>query len=44
MIDEVYGRGKTVALWSRPDRMYAVFVDRELATPAFVAQVANALD
>jgi len=43
MIDEVYGAGKTVALWSSANRLYALY----LSTPGsqeFVIEVANALE
>jgi len=41
MISEVYGPGKTVAIWSGNDRLYALFgsVSRD-----FVIRVANAID
>ena len=41
MIAEVYGVGKVAALWSGPDRVYALFGDVE---KDFVIRVANALN
>jgi hypothetical protein len=44
MIDEVYGRGKTLALWSSPDRIYALFPSEHNVSRELVITVANALD
>jgi hypothetical protein len=44
MIDEVYGPGKIVAVWSGSDRLYALFPDTKNVSREFVIQVANALD
>jgi hypothetical protein len=44
MIDEVYGHDKTLAVWSTPDRLYALFGATAVVSPRFVTEVANALE
>lgn len=44
MLDEVYGPGKTVAIWSGSDRVYALFPATGEVTRDFVRTVASALD
>jgi hypothetical protein len=44
MIDEVYGPGKIVAVWSGPGRIYALFPDTRTVSREFVITVANALE
>ena len=44
MIDEVYGAGKTVALWSGPDRLYALFGATERINSDVIVEVARALE
>lgn len=44
MIDEVYGDGKTVAVWSGSDRVYALFPSTRDVSRDFIAKVANVLD
>jgi hypothetical protein len=44
MIDEVYGPGKIVAVWSGSDRIYALYPDTRSVSREFVMTVANALD
>jgi hypothetical protein len=43
-IDEVYGAGKTTALWTGADRVYALFGDKATLTDDFVIKVADALE
>jgi hypothetical protein len=43
-IDEVYGPGKIVAVWSGPDRVYALFPDTRAVSREFVITVANAVE
>ena len=44
MIDEVYGHGKIVGVWSGRDRIYAQYPDTKEVTREFGMQVANAVD
>lgn len=44
MIAEVYGPGKIVAVWSSPDRMYALFPETGEISREFILSVADALD
>jgi len=44
LIDEVYGHGKTLAVWSGADRLYALFLSTGHITREFAMEVANALD
>jgi hypothetical protein len=44
MIHEVYGAGKTVAVWSGADRVYALYPSTATITRGFVLEVADALD
>ena len=43
-IDEVYGHDKTLAVWSTPDRLYALFGTTATMSRTFLTEVANALD
>jgi hypothetical protein len=44
MLDDVYGRGKSTAMWTTPDRVYGLFGDASKLTREYVISVANALD
>jgi hypothetical protein len=44
MIEEVYGPGKIVGVWSRSDRLYALYPDTVEVTRDVLLRVANALD
>jgi hypothetical protein len=44
MIDEVYGHEKTLAVWSTPDRLYALFGATAVVNQKFVTEVTNALE
>jgi hypothetical protein len=44
MIDEVYGPGTTVALWSGSDRVYALYPTTGQVTRELVIRVAGVLD
>jgi hypothetical protein len=44
MIDEVYGHGKIVGVWSGADRLYALYPNTREVTRDFLIRVANALD
>ena len=44
MIHEVYGPGKIVALWSGPDRVYALYPDTREVTRELIMAVARALE
>jgi hypothetical protein len=44
MIEEVYGPGKIVGVWSGSDRLYALYPDTREVTRDFLIRVANALD
>jgi hypothetical protein len=43
-IEEVYGHGKTAAVWSGSGRVYALFGDSGVVTRDFVVTLANALE
>jgi hypothetical protein len=44
LIDEVYGDGKTLAVWSGSDRLYAMFLPTQKTARGFATEVANAVD
>jgi hypothetical protein len=44
MIDEVYGHDKTLAVWSTPDRLYALFGATAAMSRTFVTEVASAVE
>lgn len=44
MIEDVYGPGKIVAVWSGPDRVYALYPETRDVSRAFIATVAAALE
>jgi hypothetical protein len=44
MIEGVYGPGKTVAVWSGSERVYALYPETREISRAFIATVAAALD
>jgi hypothetical protein len=44
MIEDVYGPGKIVAVWSGPDRVYALYPEMRDVSREFIATVAAALD
>ena len=43
-IEEVYGHGKTLAVWSTPDRLFALFGATATLSRTFVTEVTNALE
>jgi len=43
-IDEVYGHDKRLAVWSTPDRLFALFGATAALSRTFVTEVANALE
>jgi hypothetical protein len=44
MIEEVYGPGKIVSVWTGANRIYALYPDTKEVTREFVIKVANALE
>jgi hypothetical protein len=44
MVEEVYGPGRIVALWSGSDRLYALYPDTLKVNPDFVVSAANAVE
>src|SRR5688572_5351568 len=44
MIEEVYGAGKILAVWTGSDRIYALFPEKGAISREFVKEVANALE
>jgi hypothetical protein len=44
LIEEVYGHDKTLAVWSTPNRLYALFGATAALSRSFVTEVSDALD
>jgi hypothetical protein len=44
MIEEVYGAGKILAVWTGSDRIYALFPEKGAISREFVREVANTLE